>query len=775
MKLPTLTGVTSDSRKVKPGFAFVAIAGAQTDGHAFIQKARIAGATFIVGQKGHIPDGETVDWEVGDSRRALAEIASRFYKTPSHSLRVIGVTGTSGKTTTTYLIASILKAAGHKVGIIGTVATQYPGYFEEASQTTPDASDLQKTLADMKKAQCTAVVMEVSSHALRQCRVAHVAFDVGVFTNLTPEHLDYHPDMDHYFASKEILFQEGLAYGEACGKKPVAVLNSDDPYARNVQTPYEKWVFSAQNEKFQGHLKISLAGIDGVIAGQKIHSPLTGLFNLSNVLAAATAAQAIGISPEHIAEGISQLAGVPGRLERVADPIGGRHILVDYAHKPDALEKVLQTLQEIRSPSSRIITVIGCGGDRDRTKRPVMGKCAVELSDLAWITSDNPRTEKPEAIVEEVCVGARAAQPPKTFHVSVDRRAAIRAAIREAKAGDVVLIAGKGHEDYQILGKEKIFFDDRIVASQYLAEERTSRVSIPTTENTLLQIKVISQAVTNIRSRAYICFHGGPGMDSSYFLPYLLPLANQADLVLYDHGQLPTSSDKGAKAMDLLIEEGRALLEWALWSYKEVVILGHSFGAAHSLEVLRTHFADRLEKFNALILVSPVYDSQIWDYSDSSFSDDRKAANRLIDQWKDSLKTLPEADRPNENDIFARRMTEYTPLYFSPPFHRVGRDILSRVKYSASLFRSIIDEFHPELDLKPFFASLAQTKLPVIGVSGSLDRVTTPKYVQRLFALHPKAKLHLLGGGGSDEKRGVAHYPFVEDPQSFLISLDTRF
>jgi UDP-N-acetylmuramoyl-L-alanyl-D-glutamate--2,6-diaminopimelate ligase len=465
-------GVTSDSRQVKSGMIFVATRGESQDGHQFIPQARQAGAVLVVGEEA--PASGVPYLQVPDGRAALAKIASAFYRNPSHSMLLVGVTGTSGKTTTAFLVESILAAAGHKVGLIGTVVFRYPGKVLDSTHTTPGAAELQKLLAEMRDAGCTAVAIEVSSHALKQQRVGSIAFDATIFTNLTPEHLDYHPDMEDYFGAKAMLFTDFAAEARKAGKKPIASICIDSQWGQRLVSlvsgrqpkEMEKIVrFSVEGTAdFSGKtLKMDLDGIHGEVAGIKIESSLTAKFNVANILGAVGAADALGVSPDAIANGVRDLKSVPGRLEAVPNS-KGIHVLVDYAHKPDALEKVLHTLRGVNS-SRRLITVFGCGGDRDRAKRPVMGKLAVELSDFAIVTSDNPRTENPQSIIDEILGGMKG---HSNFKVEPDRKKAIHEAIRSAKKGDVVLIAGKGHEDYQIIGTSKVHFDDREVAREAL-------------------------------------------------------------------------------------------------------------------------------------------------------------------------------------------------------------------------------------------------------------------------------------------------------------------
>jgi UDP-N-acetylmuramoyl-L-alanyl-D-glutamate--2,6-diaminopimelate ligase len=466
--------VTQDSREAAPGAIFVAVKGEKQDGHDFITQVDASKPALIVGEK-PAPAGLASPYlQVTSSRLALARLAANFHANPAHQMIVVGVTGTSGKTTTTYLIESILKAAGHKVGVIGTVSFRFGEKIYPSTHTTPGAPELQGLLAQMRADGVTAVVMEVSSHALKQHRVAFIPFDVSVFSNLSPEHLDFHQDMEDYFQSKAILFKGSAHFARDAGKSPAAVINADDSYGERLRrdidrpgAPIRTLAVSLADDD----LKIDLEGIRGEINGVQVRSSLTGRFNAYNIVCALAAGLALKIPAQTIARGIADLKAVPGRLERVPNS-KGTHVLVDYAHKPDALEKVLKTLKEVRG-NHRLVTVFGCGGDRDRTKRPVMGKLAVDHSDQVFVTSDNPRTEDPGSIIEEIVRGI----PPESrnFTVEPDREKAIAKAVSQAKAGDIVLIAGKGHEDYQILRDPsdpkktvKIHFDDREVAAKYL-------------------------------------------------------------------------------------------------------------------------------------------------------------------------------------------------------------------------------------------------------------------------------------------------------------------
>jgi UDP-N-acetylmuramoyl-L-alanyl-D-glutamate--2,6-diaminopimelate ligase len=463
--LREIRGITSDSREVEPGFIFIAIQGGSQDGRLFIPTAIQKGAILIVGEGGPIQGGLPYV-QVPDARSALSSLAAEFYGNPSKSLLVIGVTGTSGKTTTTYLLESILQAAGHQVGMIGTINFRFGTKVFPSTHTTPGPVELQRLIFQMKSEGCTAVVMEVSSHALKQKRVSAIAFDGMIFTNLSPEHLDFHPDMEDYFQAKALLFGEVAEFSKTQDKTPVAAINQDDEYGRRLLASLK---ISGHGFHVGQSFKITPDGISGLIDNVVIQSPMTGHFNCSNIAGAICLAEALGIASPIIEKGIRQLAGVPGRLERVLNN-RGVHVWVDYAHKPDALEKVLRTLGALRQ-GRRLITVFGCGGDRDRKKRPLMGKIAVEGSDLVIITSDNPRTEDPAVIVDEILVGTAR---HSNFLVEVDRKQAIFKAIHAAAPGDLVLIAGKGHEDYQILGTQKIHFDDREVAADALNDWKRS-------------------------------------------------------------------------------------------------------------------------------------------------------------------------------------------------------------------------------------------------------------------------------------------------------------
>lgn len=478
-----VAGVQHDSRHVRPGDLFVSIKGLKYDGHDFIHEAFLRGAKAFVVERSDaaVPSDLTVI-RVGCTRRALASLSCRFYGEPSKRLLVIGVTGTNGKTTTTYLLESILKAAGRKVGLIGTVSYRFGGRELPAERTTPEASDLQAFLAEILREGADSVVLEVSSHSLALSRVEGLEFDGAVFTNLTQDHLDFHGSFEAYLQAKAKLFQslgegvpKGAALSRAKGVEKAAFLNADDPYGDRIASLTRAKVYRYGVER-RGDLtaekvELSLEGIQGKIISPwgsfPFHSPLVGRHNLSNILAAVGVGLHLGIPPESVAEGIAQLQKVPGRFEKVeaGQPFS---VVVDYAHTPDALERVLKTAKGFCR--GRLIAVFGCGGDRDRSKRPKMGEAAARIADLVVLTSDNPRSEDPQRIIAEIEEGAKKVWRDGEGYVKIaDRRLAIEAALSRVKPSDLVLIAGKGHETYQIIGERTLPFDDREVAREVLA------------------------------------------------------------------------------------------------------------------------------------------------------------------------------------------------------------------------------------------------------------------------------------------------------------------
>lgn len=471
-------GVTSNSKEVRPGFIFVAVEGESVDGHRFVEDALKQGALLCIGRRPldlHGLESRYFFYPDLIGRRFLSALAASFYGFPSDEMLVVGVTGTSGKTTTTYLLEAILKAAGRRVGVVGTIGNRFEGLDFYSGLTTPGPAELQAMLAEMRAAGCDAIVMEVSSHALKQGRVDDVSFDCAIFTNLSPEHLDFHPSMEDYFQAKRLLFSDRVQHSLARGKNPLLVVNALDEWGSRLLLELRECFANEPAVRIKpfssvGELHSKIEGVSGVCDGVKVESLLTGNFNISNIAGAVSAGLGLGFAPSQVALGLKALPGVPGRLERIPNSCGF-HVWVDYAHKPDALQKVLETLKAIKG-AHRLLLVFGCGGDRDRTKRPKMGQIAVEWCDWVWITSDNPRTEDPIRIIEEICQGARALS---NFQVEVDRKRAIELALGEAKTGDLVLIAGKGHEDYQILGTEKIHFDDREVARNWFLGPKEKR------------------------------------------------------------------------------------------------------------------------------------------------------------------------------------------------------------------------------------------------------------------------------------------------------------
>lgn len=467
--------IAYDSRRVVPGAVFVALKGLRADGGAFVDQAVSRGAAAVVSESPR-PEGVTIPWiVVNDARLALALLADRFFDHPSRRMPVVGVTGTNGKTTTAYLLASILDAAGLRAGMLGTVAYRIGGEDREASRTTPEAPDVQQLLNEMLQHGCKSAVMEVSSHALALKRVDGMRFAAGIFSNLTRDHLDFHEDMEAYFAAKRRLFE--VLPADAPG-----VINLDDPRGTALVEIASRPVTYAINNPADytpGPIEMTLAGLRFEIRGPKgvinITSKLVGRPNVYNILAAASTASAIGVSSAAIEQGIASLSGVPGRFEVVSDRSDEVTVVVDYAHTDDALRNLLETARPLAA--KRLITVFGCGGDRDRSKRPLMGMVAARLSDVVVITSDNPRSEDPSRIIEEIergiPAGSQAPSRAPLVESLVDRAAAIERAVSIAAPGDVVLVAGKGHEKYQQIGDRVLPFDDGEVARAALAKRRT--------------------------------------------------------------------------------------------------------------------------------------------------------------------------------------------------------------------------------------------------------------------------------------------------------------
>ncbi len=471
-----VTAVTDDSRAVASGSLFVAVKGERVDGHTFIPQVVQAGAAAIVAQ-GPVETGTIPLVRVADSRKALGLLGSRFYGDPSAQLSMIGVTGTNGKTTTTYLCKALLEGIGRRVGLIGTVAYQIGAETIPASHTTPGALELQGLLAKMKHAGLNSVVMEVSSHALAMDRTAGCEYDVAVFTNLTQDHLDYHRTMEEYYQAKLRLFT-GLGVGKKTGRR--AVVNMDDPRGSQIRAAcaVPVWGYAVTNraDLKAEQVRLSMNGTAFTAATPAgtfaVESRLVGEHNVYNLLGAIGVALHAGATCDQVREAVAGVTNVPGRFERVS---AGQDftVVVDYAHTEDALVRLLSAAQALKT--HRIITVFGCGGDRDRGKRPKMGRAAVEHSDIVVLTSDNPRTEDPMAILREVEVGVREALQSRSqveYRLVPDRREAIGTAVGLARTGDIVLIAGKGHEDYQIVGTKKFHFDDREVAQEAIQRLR---------------------------------------------------------------------------------------------------------------------------------------------------------------------------------------------------------------------------------------------------------------------------------------------------------------
>jgi UDP-N-acetylmuramoyl-L-alanyl-D-glutamate--2,6-diaminopimelate ligase len=449
-----VTGLAYDNRLVAPGTLFFCVPGFTRDGHDFAPDAIARGAAALVVQR---PLGLGVpEVLVDDVRAAMAPAAARFHGDPTKSLRAVGITGTNGKTTTAFLIRGLLEAAGRRTGLLGTVTAVVGGAERPMERTTPEAIDLQRTFAEMRDAGDEAVVMEVSSHALALHRADAIHWAVAIFTNLTQDHLDFHPTMEDYFLAKRRLFETG---------PEVAVINVDDAYGARLAADFPDAIrigIDAPGAQLRARdVESDASGSTFTADGVTLRSPLPGRFNVLNVLGAVAAVRALGVDDATIAEALPHAARVPGRFEPVDEgqPFA---VLVDYAHTPDSLDNVLRAARPLAS--GRLIVVFGAGGDRDRAKRPLMGAVACEQADVVIVTSDNPRSEDPEAIVAQILEGCAAG-----VEVEVDRRAAIERAIGMAGFGDVVVIAGKGHEQGQELaGGRKIPFDDRTVAQEAL-------------------------------------------------------------------------------------------------------------------------------------------------------------------------------------------------------------------------------------------------------------------------------------------------------------------
>lgn len=456
---PEITGVTDSTEKIRRGCAFVCIAGDKADGHDFAAKALEKGATVVVCQRElEIRNSIIVD----DTRKAYALMCAAFYGNCSRKMRIIGITGTNGKTTTSFLLRSILEDAGIKTGLMGTVNVEIGKEKYPADLTTPDPADLHRYLMLMHIAGCEACVMEVSSQSLVQQRVYGIEFDCGVFTNLSPEHLDYHKTFEDYCKAKQILFKN-------CRK---AVINGDSDFAQMMKSACkggivtygtdEKFDFSAKNIQLDKNgVKYTLTayGVE-----YKINYPMTGSFSVYNSMAALSTAHLSGADIKKSAETLATFSGIEGRMEKLPNTMG-INIIIDFAHTPDSLLNALKTLRSVYN--GRLITVFGCGGDRDKQKRPAMGKIACENSDVVFVTSDNPRTENPEAIIRDITGELEY----KNYHKITDRTMALKSAVSCAKRGDTILVAGKGHEKYQIMGTQKIYYNEREIIKRLLEDK----------------------------------------------------------------------------------------------------------------------------------------------------------------------------------------------------------------------------------------------------------------------------------------------------------------
>ncbi len=468
-----IRSITSDSKQVREGDLFVAIKGSRQDGHHYLEEAIHRGAIAVVVEQPYSHPVAKV-LQVSDSERILSHLAAAYYRFPSKEIKVVGVTGTNGKTTITYLLEQVFKEEG--VGVLGTINYRVGGRVIPATQTTPGALEVQSFLREMVDAGCRYAALEVSSHALDQCRVADVDFQMAIFTNLSQDHLDYHQTMEAYAEAKLKLFTQ------LCPSN-WAIVNEEDPlskeimiqtkaqlltygFGQNADVHAEAVSFGADQVEIDVTYPMSVGVRDGTRNKITIQSPLIGRHNVYNILASFAAGLVLDHPPTQIKERLERLQSVPGRLERVS--IFSPSVFVDYAHTPDGLNQVLTTLREITP--GRVLVVFGCGGDRDRGKRPQMGRIAADLTDMVFITSDNPRSEDPQAIIQDILKGIRPLGEKKMSRVKVeaDRSAAIREAIFSAGAGDTVLLAGKGHEKYQIFKDVTIPFDDRDEARRWL-------------------------------------------------------------------------------------------------------------------------------------------------------------------------------------------------------------------------------------------------------------------------------------------------------------------
>ncbi len=464
-----ITGLAYHSSQVQPGNVFVAIKGQQADGNKYIGQALQAGAKVIVSEEKVEVPSEILNLVAPNTRQALAQLSANYFGQPSQSLSLIGITGTNGKTTICYLLEAIFEQANFNPGVIGTIEHRFGKNKIAAKNTTPESYDLQKLLRQMVDQQINVCVMEVSSHALSLDRVQACHFNGAVFTNLTPEHLDFHQEMDEYFAAKTKLFEHSLR--QSTKKNTFAAINIDDPFGQKllVKNNYKliKYALADQGDVWAEQINMKQDSMDLKIATPQgkfsCTVSLLGKFNVHNILAATSTAIGMGLPLEVIAKGLAQIKAVPGRFEPVLNNKGVR-AFVDYAHTPDALKNVLLQARDLVDQSHQLICVFGCGGDRDKSKRPLMGEIASKYADWAVITSDNPRTEDPELIIKDIMVGVKG----YNFELIEQRELAIKAAVDKANPGDVIVVAGKGHEDYQIIGTASRYFDDSEVLKNCL-------------------------------------------------------------------------------------------------------------------------------------------------------------------------------------------------------------------------------------------------------------------------------------------------------------------
>ncbi len=466
-----IKGLSENSKTTRKGDLFFCLPGAKVDGRLYAKEALKKGASWIVVEKKPIAGSAVPQFVVADGREALAQAARAFYQNPSRKLKVVGVTGTKGKTTTTFLVRHLLEWAGEKTGLIGTISYQVGNKSYEAPNTTPSALIVNRLLSEMGRAGCSYAVMEVSSHALAMKRVEGLEFKGAVFTNLGRDHLDYHKTFSNYFKAKQILFNQFPSVH-------VRTVNADDPYGRKLLKILGKkgigYGVKAECRYQAQNVRLHPGQSTFTLQGRPFEVPLTGLFNVYNSLAALSVLKEMGFSWRVLQEGLRKAPAVPGRFEKVQ---AGQDftVLVDYAHTSDALEQALLASREILNQTSgkKLISVFGCGGDRDKTKRPLMGKISSELADLTVVTSDNPRTENPKAILRDILAGVPKSLirgPIEKVLVEEKRDRAIRLALTKARRGDLVLIAGKGHETYQIFGQIKSHFDDREEARKVLKQ-----------------------------------------------------------------------------------------------------------------------------------------------------------------------------------------------------------------------------------------------------------------------------------------------------------------